>query len=424
MAGCETWICESCQGIWNHSFSPTCLMSSFLQVMLCLNNCEQLEANLNGWFVFTAATNELTSWKADTVIFSPSCCSLAVFARWIFCCGLIRNFSCALLTRLQRGRRMVCALAWSYHQLSRVQFSSAKEPTLVCSRNIYHGYTLYFYSLIYRKVRCTCCALRVNWPATATQISSQHPFYPLKGRWRSEQPHSFLQTWQYAPNAAQSGQWLISVLSRWHPHPSRSSKNLENLLHNNCHLPPKAIIWGILLLQVNERATGQTIFAHKEEHSLFGRLKQWAVGNPGIQTGGWNGNLLPITLDGVSIHVSSSGEFLLAVKCISLRAYQMLPQEQQSHCFHLHGQMFTRSLQPFLRSCWNWASLDTLAMGLWSCWVPHSTFFLGIAGSDLCFGWGFAAGALRQPLWAVGWCTGKMLSTFLLYCSQPASLCL
>lgn len=34
--------------------------------MLCLNNCEQLEANLNGWFVFTAAANELTSWKADT----------------------------------------------------------------------------------------------------------------------------------------------------------------------------------------------------------------------------------------------------------------------------------------------------------------------------------------------------------------------
>lgn len=72
MAGCETckaWICESCQGIWNHSFSPTCLTSSCLQVMLCLNNCEQLEANLNGWFVFTAAANELTSWKADTVIF-------------------------------------------------------------------------------------------------------------------------------------------------------------------------------------------------------------------------------------------------------------------------------------------------------------------------------------------------------------------
>lgn len=72
MAGCETckaWICESCQGIWNHSFSPTCLTSSCLQVMLCLNNCEQLEANLNGWFVFTAAANELTSWKTDTVIF-------------------------------------------------------------------------------------------------------------------------------------------------------------------------------------------------------------------------------------------------------------------------------------------------------------------------------------------------------------------
>lgn len=184
MAGCETckaWICESCQGIWNHSFSPTRLTSSCLQVMLCLNNCEQLEANLNGWFVFTAAANELTSWKADTVIFSPSCCSLAIFARWIFCCGIIRNFSCTLLTRLQWGRRMLCALAQSYHQLSRVQFSSAKESTLVCfrnveQRNIYHEYTLYFSSLIYRKVRYTCCALGVNWPATATQISSQHPF--------------------------------------------------------------------------------------------------------------------------------------------------------------------------------------------------------------------------------------------------------
>lgn len=42
---------------------------SCLQVMLYLNNCEQLEANLNGWFVFTAAANELTSWEADTVIF-------------------------------------------------------------------------------------------------------------------------------------------------------------------------------------------------------------------------------------------------------------------------------------------------------------------------------------------------------------------
>lgn len=132
MAGCETckaWICESCQGIWNHSFSPTRLTSSCLQVMLCLNNCEQLEANLNGWFVFTAAANELTSWKADTVIFSPSCCSLAIFARWIFCCGIIRNFSCTLLTRLQWGRRMLCALAQSYHQLSRVQFSSARVHT-------------------------------------------------------------------------------------------------------------------------------------------------------------------------------------------------------------------------------------------------------------------------------------------------------
>lgn len=37
--------------------------------MLSLNNCEQLEANLNGWFVFTAAAYELTSWKADMVIF-------------------------------------------------------------------------------------------------------------------------------------------------------------------------------------------------------------------------------------------------------------------------------------------------------------------------------------------------------------------
>lgn len=98
------------------------------------------------------------------------------------------------------------------------------------------------------------------------------------------------------------------------------------------------------MLQVNKRATGQTIFAHKEEHSLIGTLKQWAVGNPGNPD--WRlkwDSLLPVTLDGVSIRVSIfSGDFLLAVKCISLRPYRMLPKEQHSHCFHLRGQVFTR----------------------------------------------------------------------------------
>lgn len=121
MAGCETckaWICESCQGIWNHSFSPTCLTSSCLQVMLCLNNCEQLEANLNGWFVFTAAANELTSWKADTVIF---CWYVSLL---FFPCSFCKvdfllwaNEEFLLPTWLQRGRRMV---AQSQHQPSRV----------------------------------------------------------------------------------------------------------------------------------------------------------------------------------------------------------------------------------------------------------------------------------------------------------------
>lgn len=62
--------------------------------------------------------------------------------------------------------------------------------------------------------------------------------------------------------------------------PAWSSKKVENLLHNNCCLPPKATIWGILLLQVKERATGQTLLAHRQEHSLIGKLKQQAVGNP------------------------------------------------------------------------------------------------------------------------------------------------
>lgn len=44
------------------------------------NNCEQLEANLHGWFVFTAAMYELTSWKGGTVI----CCSMSLVSLLLF----------------------------------------------------------------------------------------------------------------------------------------------------------------------------------------------------------------------------------------------------------------------------------------------------------------------------------------------------
>lgn len=180
MAGCETckaWICESCQGIWNHSFSPTCLTSSCLQVMLCLNNCEQLEANLNGWFVFTAAANELTSWKADMVIF---CWYVSLFLfPGSFCKVdflLWANKELLLHTADQIGKRKEDALYRSTElPQTRVLFSSAKDPTLVCSRsveqrNIFHGYTFYFYSQRCRKVRYTCCALGVNWPAAVNRF--------------------------------------------------------------------------------------------------------------------------------------------------------------------------------------------------------------------------------------------------------------
>lgn len=56
-------------------FLPCLLPQSCLQVVSSQNNCEQLEANLNGWFVFTAAVYELTSWKGGTVIF---CCYVSV----------------------------------------------------------------------------------------------------------------------------------------------------------------------------------------------------------------------------------------------------------------------------------------------------------------------------------------------------------
>lgn len=59
-------------------------------------------------------------------------------------------------------------------------------------------------------------------------------------------------------------------------------------------------------------------------------------------------------------------EFPLAVKCISLGAYEMLPKEQHSHCFHLRVQVFTRVSAAIpvgtrhLLSPWAWGSVELL----------------------------------------------------------------
>lgn len=149
-------------------------------------------------------------------------------------------------------------------------------------RNIFHGYAFYSYSQRCRKVQCTYCVSGVNWSPIVTQISLQHPFHPL------ERQMEFWAAPLLPPGLAMcckccSEWWVTNFYTAdavQMATPAWSSKKVENLLHNNCHLPLKATIWGILLLQVNERATGQTLLAHKQEHSLIGKLKQQAVGNP------------------------------------------------------------------------------------------------------------------------------------------------
>lgn len=98
--------------------------------MLSLNNCEQLEANLNGWFVFTAAAYELTSWKADTVIFLLICLPLVVpwqFWQGGFFLGADKALLLHTADLIARGEGMLHPLMQSYLQPAESSFGSTEK---------------------------------------------------------------------------------------------------------------------------------------------------------------------------------------------------------------------------------------------------------------------------------------------------------
>ena len=148
---------------------------------------------------------------------------------------------------IARRKRMLHSLAHSYHQPSPVLAQQKSPPWFAPGmeqRTIFYGYTLCSYSQRCRKVQCTYCASGVNWSAIVTQISSQHPFYPLERQMEVRAAPLFPPGLAVCPKC-RSEQRVTNFYTAdavQMATPAQSSKKVENLLHNNCHLLPKATV--------------------------------------------------------------------------------------------------------------------------------------------------------------------------------------
>lgn len=165
------------------------------QVVPALDGCEQLEANFAGWFVFTAAASELTSWKAGPAIFW--CCGSLCLFPWQFVQGgflpwaddgrllglaALSRRSCAGQSHQQLCKKVLPGSVLGGrggHKAVRV-VCRRSEGTGWCLKSIFHQDILYSYSERCRRVQHTCR------PARKVQQLCSFPhsilFIPLGGR--------------------------------------------------------------------------------------------------------------------------------------------------------------------------------------------------------------------------------------------------